>query len=134
MSRENEYYLLFLNGRGHWSNKLLKKGFQHIAIMMRDQFNWLIFDPQEYGLKWEILGNAAKDLPRTFCKNVLKITTLATPAFRTRIGYLSCVSVAKYVLGIYLPLCYTPWQLYKMLLIYKKLIPNIKSVKVFYGV
>lgn len=115
-------WLVFREGK-HPFAPLAKKGFGHVSILMKDEFNWLQLDSLADSLCWKILPYSAKeDVPRKYRKagrEVLKVETISKVNKNyDRFGIIGigfiCVRIAKYVCGIRLR-CVTPFGLYKRL-------------------
>lgn len=121
---KNETYLIFDNGDIFFS-KLFKRGFQHLQILSNDGYNWILFNPGFDQLNYEILPIAAdEDAILKYFKDstVLRVdkTSSFTTNFLGTINILSCVTAAKYFLGINL-WAITPYQFYKKLIRSKKI-------------
>lgn len=99
--------------------RILKRGFRHCFIVMRDGDHWMTFDPMAHYTELNIHNvSNGFDLKEWFenqgfylvpaCKET-PIEKPMTPAFFT------CVEAVKRVLGIRSPFIVTPWQLYQFL-------------------
>ena len=96
--------------------KYLKKGFGHVSILVCDGFNWVFFNPSKSHFEWEIMPLMPTDDPfKDYFKSatLVKIDDIVTTnRWVGKIGFMSCVLLAKYFLGIR-SLSITPYQLYK---------------------
>lgn len=115
--KTREYFLIFTVG-DQWIAKFLKKGFGHMKVVMRDQYNWVEFDPRIWGLNTTVLPYAASNMDclklykDATC--IMKVETNQKCSWFFRPFFGSCVSLIKYVMGIK-AFAFTPYQLFKEL-------------------
>ena len=99
--------------------KILDKRISHLCIVSRDKFNWIMLEPTKFKLEWEILPFEHDDDP--FVKmwphsTIVKMNVQSRKtSFLLRPSIMSCVSFAKYYLGIK---CWalTPKKLYNYII------------------
>ena len=115
----SEYYIVFKSGE-HWLSRFMKQDCSHITIWVRDRFQWLKLDPQVSKLTWEITAIRAEEQKpwlhdrATGHERVIYIRTGTLSNFFGIFNLGTCVSVAKYIIGVKV-MAWTPWQLYKKL-------------------
>lgn len=116
----NEFWLIFRNG-DHIVSRLLKNGFGHISVLMKDQYNWLLLDPTSTRLTVTILPfSADQNVPDilTEDKNV-SVVHMKTKQKKPKLWVLpwniSCIGIVKYITGIR-GFFLTPYRLYKSLI------------------
>lgn len=132
------YWLVFRNGN-LWHQRFLKKGFGHVFVIMSDGRQWLKLDPRVNRLEPEILG-CSRDvyMPKVYrhlgysvVKIVLNEQKSPKNIFRP-FWFLTCIEIIKYIIGLKLPFCYTPYSLYKKLLKINKLQYGIEQLQLIY--
>lgn len=115
---QRKNYIVFKDG-DLWISRFFKKGFSHIQIVACDEFNWIVLDPSSTHLDWEILPFKADDNPfEEYFKNctVVSLNNIENKSnWIGRVGFMSCVLLAKYVFGIKSH-SLTPYQLYKYII------------------
>lgn len=113
-----EIYLVFMNTR-FIGDRWLKDGFKHVYSIERQALGWLCTDPSKSDLhtyilparfESEVIDEFKKQNP-SFTVLELHVKPHAYAAF-PRPGIVSCVSAMQYVLGVYYPFVFTPYQLY----------------------
>ena len=115
-----EFWIIFTKGNA-WYTKLLKRGFGHMIVVTRDQYNWIILDPQHLMLKITIpAAPVDKDLPRAIAYEHDRIIKLsfcnrATHPSFGMFGLRTCVTMVKYMLGLRV-WALTPYALFRKLL------------------
>ena len=100
--------------------RLLRAGFRHCFVVMRDGSVWLACDPLKDRIELSVLPVPDSfDLPGFYTARGLIVLCGATQPDLPRRGYgitpLTCVTIAKRVLGVRAPYVLTPWQLYQHL-------------------
>jgi len=129
-----EAWLIFRNGE-HKLQRFLKDGFGHIAILYKDEFNWVLIAPNEFSLEVIILPYHVNDPAPRWLANDEEMTVIkvyyeemnrSTKCPRFLIGF-TCVTFVKYFLG-YKDYSVTPWKLYKNLKRLKKNIIKVEKV------
>nr|CAC33476.1 hypothetical protein [Legionella pneumophila] len=97
----------------------LKSGFKHVYAIERQGLGWICTDPSKSDICTYIL-------PASYSTDVISEFKRRHPDFKIlhinvkphcysaypRLGVLSCVSVIQYILGVYWPFVFTPYQLY----------------------
>lgn len=131
---KKEYYLIFSSSK-HRHGFLLKKRYQHIKLLHKDDFNWTLIDPNTSCLDFTII-------PYDVCYPVWKIykdkgcrvvkIVMGNPREKFKIFSIraaSCVLVVQYIIGLKFRVL-TPYGLFKKLCRLKNLhrydILNIK--------
>jgi hypothetical protein len=94
----------------------LRAGFRHCFVALRDGGTWLICDPLKDRIELSALPIPADfDLPSFYADRghtvLLGQTKPALPRRPLSIAPLTCVTVAKRLLGVRAPWVLTPWQL-----------------------
>ena len=92
-------------------------------VLQRDEFNWLLLDPQNEWLGWTILPYKITDnVPKIFSSHVnqtvLRVKTRLPIKEKMRWNLLrvgSCVNIVLYMTGIKASI-WTPYQLFKRLM------------------
>ncbi|MFV3075130.1 hypothetical protein [Niveispirillum fermenti] len=102
-----------------WLRRLLRPGFRHVFVALPVPGGWITVDPLATRLEVAFHPLATDmDLAGWFRAHghlVLPVPRQAPIPSRTLLAPLTCVSVAKRILGIDAPLVLTPWQLYRHL-------------------
>ena len=113
-----EIFLVFMNTEFPFSD-WFKDGFKHVYSIERQALGWLCTDPSKSDLYTYIL-------PATYHSEVMIEFRRQNPTFTIlhlkvkphcqavfpSIGVLSCVTTIQYMLGVYWPFIFTPYQLY----------------------
>ena len=101
------------------SMRALKSGFRHCFVAVRTGTYWQVIEPMAHRLDIILLPDiAAADLALAYRRLGLRVVVaLPSPVPRrpAPVRCLSCVEVIKRVLGLRLPLVFTPAQLHKAL-------------------
>lgn len=116
-----EIYVVFMNTpfKGDW---LLKDGFKHVYAIERSALGWTCTDPSKSDIHTYIL-------PARYDSDVMTEFVRQNPGFTIiqlkvkphnnsiypQLGVISCVSMMQYMLGVYWPFVFTPYQLYNKL-------------------
>lgn len=102
-----------------WLRRLLRPGFRHVFVALPAPGGWITVDPLSTRLEVAFHPLAADmDLAGWFRAQghlVLPVPRQVPMPPRTLLAPLTCVSVAKRLLGIDAPFVLTPWQLYRHL-------------------
>ena len=121
----HECWICFCDTGKH-KNRIFKKGFGHVAIIMCDQFNWIRLYPRNNQLSIKILGFD----PKTTCvpqmllndgefSHVLNVTYKVIDKINipnlSFLHIINCVGITKYILGINWVMAFTPFQFFKYL-------------------
>lgn len=120
-SVRHEAWLVFKNAEDYWVQRFCKKGFGHVLLITRDQYNWMYLDPHQLKLTYGISPFAAQqDVPRMLRNEghtVLHVTMFDRATHKKlRYGHLcTCVTFIKYALGVSVR-SLTPYGLFKKLL------------------
>jgi hypothetical protein len=116
-----DMWLIFKQGEGYWMQRFLKKGFGHVLLLTKDQYNWIYLDPHKLRLTCGIPPYTVDDnLPKMLKDEgytVIQVTFFDRDTHKklrhSRLN--NCVSFVKYAMGIKL-WAFTPYGLYKKLL------------------
>ena len=100
--------------------RVLRAGFRHCFVVIRDGSVWLACDPLKDRIELSVLPiPQCFDLPGFYAGRGLRVLGGATKPDLPRRGFaiapLTCVTVAKRLLGVRAPFVMTPWQLYRQL-------------------
>ena len=113
-------YVLFRNERSFKGLRLLKKNFRHCAVILESDRHWLYLDQTFFQTEMRIWDKSVFPLV-FFKKKGWKVLQVSSPASsntnRFRFGWVDCVSMVKRVLGIKKRWVFTPYQLYKVLIL-----------------
>ena len=98
----------------------LRPGFRHCFVALRDGVTWLSCDPLKDRIELSLLPVAPSfDLPGFYVKRghtvLLGTTRPNLPRHPLAIAPLTCVTIAKRLLGVRAPWVLTPWQLCRLL-------------------
>ena len=98
----------------------LRPGFRHCFVALRDGAIWLCCDPLKDGIELSILPVAPWfDLAHFYAERghtvLLGTTQPNLPRRPLAIAPLTCVTIAKRLLGVRAPWVITPWQLCRLL-------------------
>jgi hypothetical protein len=98
----------------------LRPGFRHSFVALRDGVTWLSCDPLKDRIELSLLPVAPSfDLPGFYVKRghtvLLGTTRPNLPRHPLAIAPLTCVTIAKRLLGVRAPWVLTPWQLCRLL-------------------
>lgn len=115
-------------------SRFIKKNFKHVFAIERQALGWVCFDPSRSELNMTLLPATHGDniIPQ-FIKDNPKTTVIHLEvevhdrAAYPRPAIMGCVGAIQYLLGVYWPIVFTPFQLYTKLI--NKRIDNIKVVK-----
>ncbi len=118
-TNQDEFFLVFTEG-DYWTSHLLKRGFEHVYVVFCDGFNWIMMSPMSNRLDVRVVSLGADAFyPRLIKKAHPRHTVLGVKVadnsrgyvFR-KFGFISCVSVIKYMLGVR-GFAFTPYQLFR---------------------
>lgn len=118
-STHRDYWLVF-GASKHWACKFLKRGYEHVFIVMRDRYGWTCINPCSNTLKVDTLPFLLNfDVPTLYVKQGYRVARISVGEYRKRAGrhglkFITCVWIVKYYLGLCVK-AYTPWGLYKAL-------------------
>lgn len=115
-------FVIFRDGTMRW-NRIFKKGFGHVSVMYKDDFNWVAICPDVTILSINILPYSASiDIIEQLMAypefTILEVKVRVSPSGRWWARFMpgfTCVSLTKYYLGLRW-LNITPYSLYKRLL------------------
>jgi hypothetical protein len=112
-----EYIVLFCDSE-FWVRRILKKQFGHVLVMSIHDGILVKIDPWTTGLNTEIVAkNFTVDMLRKLDNiKALKVTTHRSKSMFAKVGIMTCTDVVQYVLGTRYKWCWTPYQLYKKLM------------------
>ena len=107
---------LFFADRGdHWACRWLRPGFRHVEVALCVGGTWTGITGK-LGHLVEVIPIVGGFDPWAFAEEhglQLVLVPYEPQRRRSLFGLQTCVGVAKAVLGIRAPLCWTPWQLYR---------------------
>ena len=100
--------------------RVLRAGFRHCFVVLRDGSVWLACDPLKDRIELSVLSVPESfDLPGFYAARGHRVLAGATRPDLPRRGFaiapLTCVTTAKRLLGVRAPCVWTPWQLYRQL-------------------
>lgn len=99
--------------------RLLKPGFRHVFVALRDGPHWVTLDPLSPHMEVVVQDlPPGFDLARWFRDRGLTVVeTVPDRSRRTPAPWapFTCVEAVKRVLGLHAPFILTPWQLYRRL-------------------
>src|SRR4051812_35873773 len=101
-----DVWLIFKQGEGYWLQTFLKRGFGHVLLLTRDDYNWMFLDPHQLRLTYGIAPfKTSDDLPRMLKDEgytVLHITFFDrdTKNKMRHSRMHNCVSFIKYAMGV----------------------------------
>ena len=103
-----------------WWLRILKKGYRHCFVCIKNNDHWTIIDPLSHSIDVETIEvKKIKNLPRYLTDQgyiVMPFGDIDPHKKGGRIlGYLSCVTIVKKILGLHSPFIFTPYQLAKYL-------------------
>lgn len=102
-----------------WWLRVLRPGFRHCLVAVRDGDHWLVCDPLSHQTVLAIGGGAsAEDLSAWYHDQGMTVVATAircAPRRAVLLRPLTCVEAVKKVLGIHESRIITPWNLYKFL-------------------
>jgi hypothetical protein len=118
MDAAREIHLVFMDT--HFKgDEWLKDGFKHVYAIERQALGWICSDPSKSDLHSYILpAHYESEVIEQFKINNPSFTVLSLkvkPHYNSvfpRFGLISCVSLMQYILGVYWPFVFTPYQLY----------------------
>lgn len=120
LRKTHKYWLVFCSS-DKWFKHFLKRGFSHVLIVSNDSKEWFVIDPRSYSLyveifNFKIVDNVPKFLSRMKGRTVveIEISQLNRRMANFPLRLFTCVSLAKYILGVN---CrgITPYGVYKNL-------------------
>ncbi len=114
--------LVIFSGRTElWWLRLLKPGFRHVSLALCGPRGWLLLDPLSHQTLITDTGlPPGADLAghyRALGLTVLETRLRAAPRRLAPVRPLTCVEMAKHVLGLHAPWVLTPWQLYRKIIL-----------------
>lgn len=99
--------------------KLLRQGFRHCFVLLRQDGLWLRVDPLAAHTEIEALAlPPLYDLPAWYEAQGCRVVPVSLRRGHRRpapVALFSCVEAVKRVLGLHAPAVLTPWQLYRHL-------------------
>jgi len=124
-ANENQVmWVVFSNDTDIGFLKLLRIGFRHCFVIIKQNDSWMIVDPRANQTDITILPHPPHfNLPRFFMgegKTVCKITGIITPHKIAPLFPMSCVETVKRVIGLHKRFIVTPYGLYRYLTKIKK--------------
>lgn len=109
--------LVFVDQTECFALRRLKRGFRHCFTVLRCEPGWLVCDPLKDRIELSILeAPPGLDLPGFYAAQghrvLLGQSEPAPKRRRLSVAPLTCVEVAKRLVGLQAPLVLTPWQLF----------------------
>lgn len=109
-------YLVYENSNSWW-RKLLKSEYEHVAIVILTEHNYIVLNPRGAGVDVVIQGRDVADPIEKrlygLYNAVQKVSIPVLTGEQMPVGFFTCVEFVKRVLGIRSMRIQTPWQLYK---------------------
>lgn len=95
----------------------LKRGFRHCFTVLQYEPGWLVCDPLKDRIELSMLRPPPDlDLPQFYATQGHRVligeTRPASARRRLAVAPLTCVEIAKRLVGLHAPLVLTPWQLF----------------------
>ena len=126
-----EIDLVFMDDVEYIFSRFVQPGFKHVYAIERQALGWICHDPSRRDLFSHILPASYNDevmgVYKTNNASHIVMGLEVKPNVKTKypaLGFLSCVSVMQYMLGVWWPFVRTPYGLYSRLL--KDNTPHIK--------
>lgn len=119
MNEGSDVLLVFCHDTELGLLRVLKAGFRHVFVAKRQRGGWITIDPLASRMEVEFhplepeADMVGWFLSRGHTVASLRVVPRQPARPRMPIMPLTCVSVAKQVLGIRAPLVQTPWQLFR---------------------
>lgn len=118
-----EIYLVFQDDVSYFMSERFKKGFRHVFALERQALGWTCIDFSRSDLYVTVLP-ASYDvniIPEYLRRNpkttILQLFIKSTnKSIYPRPSMMSCVGGIQYLLGVYWPFVFTPYQLYNKLI------------------
>lgn len=100
----------------HWLWRFLEPGFKHVEVWTEDRGAWARFDPcLEFCVSQVYLQPPWEILPYARLLRVTRIVKLGKLREPFMFGPVTCVELAKSMIGLRAPFVRTPFQLFKHL-------------------
>ena len=101
--------------------QMLKPGFRHCFVLLKDGSNWLSLDPMLHHMDMRIHHHVSTDFDLPSWLENRGLTVLPANLNRNKKNPAPCsifswVEAVKRVLGIHARFVFTPWQLYRHLI------------------
>ena len=110
-------FLVFSDAsQGYWWSRLLKRGFQHVSVLMLSGRTWVLVRPMYAYTDLVACEWREGDAPYMLVDGdpvILAVQPVRADRLRGLVGLQTCVTWAKALMGIRAPWVITPWQLYK---------------------
>lgn len=124
-SNENQaMWVVFSNDTDIKFLKLLRRGFRHCFVIIKQSDQWMLIDPRANKTDIFILPHPVGfNLPRYFAsegKVVCKVKGIVTPHKIAPLFPMSCVETVKRVIGLHRRFIFTPYGLYRYFMKNKK--------------
>jgi hypothetical protein len=141
MSREQIPRLalvVFVDHAGFPWLRALRPGFRHCFVALRDDTLWLTCDPLKDRLQLSVLPvSAGFDVAGFYARQghtvLLGTTNPNQPRRPFTLAPLTCVTIAKRLLGVRAPWVATPWQLCRLLRSDAHNFVTIRSMETIHG-
>lgn len=113
--KKNDMFMVFTDGTGIIS-AFLKKGFQHVFIIIKSKKGWVIAEPfhKEFTIKYSTITDLPRYYNRTKNYPIIKVNIKKNTSKYSRYFFLAitCVSICKYMIS-YKCRSITPYGLWK---------------------
>lgn len=120
MDKGKTYWIVFSDDTDISFLKILKRGFRHCFLIVKDVDQWVVIDPCAHKTEFSILPHPSHfNLPRYFTnegKTVVKVSALETPEKIAPLFPMSCVETIKRLIGLHNRWVITPYHLYRTLM------------------
>lgn len=120
VERTFECWFIFSDSK-NWHRLFCKKGFSHVAVLLRDEFNWVYYDPTFPISTLHVLPYEAKNMAALeLFKNNTVVYCKQEQYFKSkfigpRLGFVSCISMARSITGVKAR-GFTPYKFYRNIL------------------
>lgn len=117
--------IVFGDSTGLWWLRWLRPGFRHCFVAAECRLGWVVIDPAAHGVGLSVLPPmSADELGAWYRQHDLTVVECRiAPRIKRKfpLAPLTCVELAKRVVGIRTPLVVTPWQLFRSITAHRKL-------------
>lgn len=115
-----ESWILFRDSP-NWHQRLLKRGFGHVSILMKDEFNWIHVEPVfptpkieilDWGADEDVISNLSDIYTIVHCNVPIKIKPYT---YGIGLRFITCINLVRYIAGVKAT-GFTPFHFYCNLL------------------
>nr|WP_246152307.1 hypothetical protein [Roseospira navarrensis] len=111
--------VVFTDGREIWWLRLLRPGFRHVMVAVRRPGHWIVVNPLSHRVTLDVVPEDAGDRLAAWFRaqghTVVETATRCPPRREAPWAPLTCVEVAKRLLGLHARWVLTPHGLYRAL-------------------